>query len=140
VFADATVAEICTPGYTKSVRNVTYSQKSAVYDAYGSSHHYNGHDGELDHLVPLAIGGANGVGPNGSVSASQPTANLWPEDRSAPGGNGFPLKDSVELFARHLVCDESFPLRQAQGMFASDWTRFVSLYGRGRISQYAYHP
>jgi hypothetical protein len=33
VFADATLNEICTPGYSRAVRNVSYGTKSAVYRA-----------------------------------------------------------------------------------------------------------
>src|SRR3954465_6625888 len=44
---------VCTPGYAESVRNVPESRKDAVYRAYGMRRHFNGRNGEMDHLVSL---------------------------------------------------------------------------------------
>src|SRR5262245_44005789 len=38
-FANMTVAQVCTPGYARSVRNVSQSTKARVYAAYGIAHH-----------------------------------------------------------------------------------------------------
>jgi hypothetical protein len=70
--------EVCTPGYAGQVRNVPQSRKDAVYRAYGISHHFNGHDGEVDHLVSLELGGTNA------------TANLFPEAATPRPGRGSP--------------------------------------------------
>jgi hypothetical protein len=35
IFARATVPQICTPGYSNSVRNVPYSEKDRAYAEYG---------------------------------------------------------------------------------------------------------
>jgi hypothetical protein len=32
-----------------------------VYHAYGIRRHFNGRDGEIDHLVPLGLGGGSNV-------------------------------------------------------------------------------
>ena len=66
IFAYATVQEICTPGYSRSVRNVPYSEKDQAYAEYGIQSHYPGQY-EVDHLVPLELAGSNDI------------ANLWPE-------------------------------------------------------------
>ena len=78
----------------------------AAYSRSGSPHDY-----ELDHLVPLELGGA----------ANDPR-NLWPE----PGASPNP-KDLLERRLRRLVCDGSLPLGRAQDELASDW---VSAYRR----------
>src|SRR5437764_4860724 len=51
IFANATVQEICTPGYSSSVRNVPFSEKDQAYAEYGIHSHYSGQY-EVDHLVP----------------------------------------------------------------------------------------
>ena len=57
---------VCTPGYTKTVRDVPQSVKNQVYRAYGITSHKPG-EYEIDHLVSLELGGSNS------------TRNLWPE-------------------------------------------------------------
>jgi hypothetical protein len=46
-------ARVCTPGYAGQVRNVPQSRKDAIYRAYGMTKHFNGRNGEVDHLVSL---------------------------------------------------------------------------------------
>jgi hypothetical protein len=56
-----------TPGATsKKVRNVTAELKREVYAEYGITEHKPG-EYEVDHLIPLSIGGSNSI------------KNLWPE-------------------------------------------------------------
>src|SRR5258708_21017038 len=42
IFADVTKDEICTPGYSKTVRNVPLSEKDKVYAEYGITTHQPG--------------------------------------------------------------------------------------------------
>src|ERR1700736_2827629 len=42
IFPDATVQQICTPGYTSSVRNVPTSEKDQAYAEYGIYSHSPG--------------------------------------------------------------------------------------------------
>ena len=73
-FKYATKAKVCRPGYARSVRRVSEATKDAVYAAYGMSRHFNGRNGEVDHLVSLELGGSNAH------------ANLFPEAaRPRPG-------------------------------------------------------
>jgi hypothetical protein len=58
-FTTVTKAMVCTAGYSRRVRHVSYAEKSAVYAAYGMQHHFNGRNGEVDHLVALELGGSN---------------------------------------------------------------------------------
>lgn len=91
VFASATRAQICVSGYTARVRNVSETLKSSIYAAYGIASHAAG-SYEVDHLVPLELGGSNA------------RANLWPE--RAPG---FGRKDSLEnAFSSHAEAQAYF--------------------------------
>jgi hypothetical protein len=103
VFPNATVAQICQPGYSQRVRSVLPSTKGAVYASYGISSHTAGQY-EIDHLVPLEVGGNN------------TRANLWPEVTP-----GYGEKDSVENELHDAVCSGRIPLKMAQAQIAHDW-------------------
>ena len=69
---EVTVQDLCVPGYTKKVRNVPAEMKREVYEEYGVTSHGPG-DYEVDHLIPLELGGSNSI------------KNLWPEShRTSP--------------------------------------------------------
>ncbi|WP_051450173.1 HNH endonuclease signature motif containing protein [Actinospica robiniae] len=72
-----------------------------MYKAYGIA---SGTVSELDHLVPLELGGANDV------------ANLWPEIGKLPNP-----KDKVENDLREEVCSGKVSLAAAQKAIAADW-------------------
>jgi hypothetical protein len=60
--------------------------------------------GELDHLVPLELGGSND------------TTNLWVEAGPLPNP-----KDAVEDALNREVCDGTLSLRAAQREIAQNW-------------------
>jgi hypothetical protein len=99
---------ICVAGYTRTVRpryevsNQLKHQVMALYHSPGSIHDY-----ELDHLIPLELGGC-------------PTciANLWPQPWARPGANE---KDEVESYLRDRVCHRLIPLAEAQRLIAANW-------------------
>ena len=96
---------ICASGYTSTVRPPE-SQTQAfkfddAYPAYGVA---SGTQTELDHLVPLELGGDNDA------------ANLWPEVPPTPNP-----KDSVENALNAAVCDGRVSLASAQRAIAQDW-------------------
>src|SRR5208282_1087672 len=66
IFPNVTVDMLAHVGYTKSVRNVPESEKERVFAEYGITHHSPG-EYEVDHLIPLELGGSNDI------------KNLWPE-------------------------------------------------------------
>src|SRR5205823_6464758 len=83
-------ATFCRSGYTRSVRRVTVTTKRRVFAEYGIS--YGQHrDYEVDHLIPLELGGSNDI------------SNLWPEPYHAAAGAR--AKDDVENALHGLVCD-----------------------------------
>ena len=102
-FTGATVSQVCTPGYSRSVRNVPESLKQNVYAEYGIEGHTPG-SYEVDHLVSLELGGSNSA------------ANLWPE--ISPG---YHEKDGIENRLHDAVCAGSVSLRAAQHEIARDW-------------------
>ena len=106
-FTRATRAVVCTPGYARSVRDVSYAEKSAVYAEYGLHRHYNGSNGEVDHLVPLELGGSNDE------------SNLWPEAAAAVYGSH--QKDRLENQLHDHVCAGALALGSAQRLIAGDW-------------------
>jgi hypothetical protein len=103
-FGGATKAKVCRPGYSSAVRNVSSSTKDAVYSAYGMTVHFNGRNGEVDHLVSLELGGSNA------------RANLFPE--AAPGSHE---KDRLENALHGGVCSGRISLRRAQRLIATYW-------------------
>jgi hypothetical protein len=98
---------VCTPGYAGRVRNVPQSRKDAVYRAYRISRHFNGRNGEVDHLVSLELGGTNA------------TANLFPEAASPKPGSH--EKDRLENRLHDEVCSGQITLRRAQRLIAGNW-------------------
>jgi hypothetical protein len=74
-----------------------------LYGVTGSIHDY-----ELDHLIPLELGGC-----------PECETNLWPQPRNVfPGASE---KDEVEDYLHHQVCSSAVPLAEAQREIAADW-------------------
>ena len=105
---------ICAASFrTSSIRNVPQTEKFAVERAYGMAESYYGHTIEIDHIVPLELGGSNAL------------ANLFPEPGS--GAANYHFKDALENRAKAAVCDGQLSLRTARMGFARNW---VALYHR----------
>ena len=100
-------SEICRPGYASSVRHVSTATKDAVYRAYGRRGHFDGRDGEIDHLVSLELGGSNSA------------ANLFPE--AATPRPGSHEKDRLENALHREVCEGRISLSHAQRVIARNW-------------------
>ena len=100
---------ICRRGYTARVRpsfEYTNAMKHRLMRVYGVT--VSIHDYELDHLIPLELGGCPDC-----------EANLWPQRRNVfPGAAE---KDEVEDYLHHQVCSGVLPLAEAQREIASDW-------------------
>ncbi len=64
---------------------------------------------EVDHFIPLALGGSNDIG------------NLFPE--AAEPKPGFKEKDVVEVYLHDEVCAGHVALSVAQEQIATDWLR-----------------
>jgi hypothetical protein len=101
------VTTICRRGYATSVRDVPEEEKIAVYTEYGVSRHETGQY-EIDHLIPLELGGDNAE------------TNLWPELNDHPPGY-LNSKDLLENRIHGLVCEGVLVLQTAQHAIATDW-------------------
>ncbi|MEA2669856.1 MAG: hypothetical protein QOG45_76 [Chloroflexota bacterium] len=116
-FPGVTAAQVCTPGYSGRVRHVEPRQYVGVYAAYGVPYPQPSGSFELDHLIPLELGGDNA------------DANLWPE--AASPVPGFHQKDVLENRLHELVCSGRMALGDAQHAIASDWYAAYRTYAGG---------
>jgi hypothetical protein len=98
--------DICVSGYSSHVRKVSTSTKNAVYAEYHVLSHTTGQY-EVDHLIPLELGGSNDI------------KNLWPEP--AEPRPGFHEKDTLENKLHAMVCASSLDLGTAQHAIATNW-------------------
>ena len=97
---------ICVVGYTTTVRPpVSQTDAFKVKDELA----YSISSGELDHLVPLELGG------------SSDAHNLWVEPGSIPNP-----KDAVENALHAKVCAGQMTLAAAQLAIATNWTTFLT--------------
>jgi len=106
-----TAQQVCVSGYAGRVRNVLREQYVQVYAAYGIPYPEPSGTYELDHLVPLELGGDNS------------NRNLWPE--AASPVPGFHQKDMLENYLHDAVCGSRMAFADAQAGIASDW---IALY------------
>lgn len=106
-FSGVTASQVCTPGWSEAHRDVPDEVRYQVFAEYGLS--YGVHDSyEVDHLIPLELGGSNSIG------------NLWPQPQG--GANpGYPSKDRLENRLHELVCSGSLSLAVAQHTIAANW-------------------
>jgi hypothetical protein len=111
------------PGWrTRCIRDCAESQarKHVAYSWYGieNPQHNSGSNQicELDHLVPLELGGADGMG------------NIWPQcgpDGTTLKERFFKVKDRVENYLADEVRSGRMPIDAAQRGIASDWTQYL---------------
>lgn len=107
VFYEAIAEQICVSGYTKTVRNVSTKLRKRVYAEYGVAYPQPKGAYEVDHLIPLALGGSNDI------------ANLFLE--AAAPAPGFNEKDLVEVYLQNEVCSHRVALPVAQRQIAANW-------------------
>ncbi|MBO0767869.1 MAG: hypothetical protein J2O48_04205 [Solirubrobacterales bacterium] len=106
---------ICVSGWTSTVRppeSVTEQEKRKAIRAYGNYRGSRLTPYELDHQIPLELGGA-----------TNDARNLWPEPNYSGAGHGYYLnpKDHVEDRLKTLVCDGKLRLATAQRLIADNW-------------------
>ena len=100
------VNEICVSGYARRVRKVSTATKKQVYAEYGIASHAPD-EYEVDHLVPLGIGGSNDI------------KNLWPQPTEPRPGRL--EKDALEDELHKRICNRTLDVRTAQRDVAVDW-------------------
>jgi hypothetical protein len=114
------VGEICSHG-TRELRHWSRERDDRILAEYGLPPGPHPQF-EIDHLVPLELGGAD------------EDLNLWPEPRrSIESIWSAERKDELENRLRGLVCSGELDVREAQKAIADDWTAaFVKFIGEPR--------
>ena len=109
------VAEVCSHG-TAQLRHRTRERSDRVLAKYGLPPGQHP-DIELDHLIPLGVGGADD------------DRNIWPEPRATiePEWNA-ERKDQLEWKLRGLVCAGKLDIVAAQQAVADDWIEAWTLF------------
>ncbi len=103
-------SKICVSGYTSTVRDVPLSLKKQVYAEYGVSYPQATGAYEVDHFIPLEIGGSNDI------------KNLWLEPASPIPG--FHQKDQYENYSHSQVCSGVITIQEAQRRMTTDWYKY----------------
>jgi hypothetical protein len=103
---------ICRAGYTDTVRPPEAQTEAFKWNVAEPAYGQRDVSGELDHLIPLELGGDNDA------------ANLWVEAGPIPNP-----KDAVENALNQAVCDGQLPLRTAQREIARNWLRAAAALG-----------
>ena len=113
-YARLTRRVICAAGFhTSSIRNVPEWEKFAVEREYGLAAAHYGRTLEIDHIIPLELGGSNDI------------ANLYPE-------RGYGPKDRLENALHARVCAGKIALRTAQRRIAAGWRAlYRAIFGVG---------
>jgi 5-methylcytosine-specific restriction endonuclease McrA len=93
------------PGWASRHRHVTSTTRAQVYRRYGLTGNHPFPQWEVDHRVPLELGGSNTI------------TNLWPEHRPQ-------TKDQLENTLHDQVCSGQIELARAQRIFKRDWRAY----------------
>ncbi len=107
VITGVTKEQVCTSGYSSSVRNVTSATKDQVFAEYGLPRPTQPGLYEVDHFISLELGGSNDI------------SNLWPE--AADPKPGFHEKDQVENYLHSQLCSGAMTLEQVQQQISNNW-------------------
>ena len=99
---------ICKSGYSNEERQVKQKTKKKVYAEYHVSYPQPKGSEEVDHYIPLCIGGSNNI------------ANLWLQP--AMPYPGYHEKDALEQYVCRAVCREGkMTIQEGQNLFRTDW-------------------
>ena len=81
---DVSLEEMCEPGYAARVRSVDSSKRKRAFRMYGLSN-VDRRDYEIDHLIPVSLGGSNDI------------KNIWPESRITEPWNAEVVRPEVAM-------------------------------------------
>ena len=135
-----TLAQLC-PHVSKALEAMrpTAGDKTVVYRIYGNPRRKPGQF-EIDHLIPIELGGLAGA------PAARVTVNLWPELNDKPdpamiakyhlsASYVHNSKDLLEDRLHQLVCHGQVSLPAAQHAIATDWrAAYVTWVGKPQES------
>ena len=106
------VKQLCAANVEASAKPIADWQKNSVLEHYGLRP--ESFSGELEHLVPVSLGGTNDPD------------NLYPFH--AQGEYTLEAKQRLAVKLHELVCDGKISLKQAQDVFKKDWTKGYKQY------------
>jgi hypothetical protein len=109
--AEPSTDEICAGGYSKAHR-MPYSESSVIKRRMLPLGH-SAAEYELDHIVPLCLGGSN--------NSSNLQLQLWDEARK---------KDELEILACRAVCSGRLSIEQGRALFVNWKTSYKEVFGR----------
>jgi len=107
---------ICRPGYARSARP-SYAVSGPLKRRLMEAEHPGeaSADYELDHLIPISLGGA-----------PLDMRDLWLQPRRGRANAGD--KNALAYVLWRLVCEHRVPLRTAQSAISRDWTKAYDTY------------
>ena len=111
----ANEAQVCAAGYEASVKPMAKWQRDQALERYGKRP--EDFTGELDHLIPLSLGGTNDPD------------NLWP--LPANKDMGPEQKKALDAKLHELVCNKTIKLKDAQDSIKKDWVKAYNEYVKG---------
>ena len=103
-----------------NVRRVPQGLKIQVFHAYGIDDPTDYPKYEIDHLIPICMGGRNTV------------KNLWPEPYG--GDYGARKKDVIEMALHLKACRGEMTLDQARNIVAKHWLEYYKAHYQGQDS------
>lgn len=111
---ETTLQDICTPNFTKSIRNVPEKLKKQVYAQYHMNQKQKPCPCEVDHFISLVLGGSNEL------------TNLWPQTYQEPYGAR--QKDKLENYYHRQICAGKITQEEAIRELREDWIKYFKLY------------
>jgi hypothetical protein len=116
---DATKESLCGQDF-KEVNFAPNNLRSEVFARYGVDQRHYPCPCELDHFIPLELGG------------SETLENLWPQPYHAEDYNAR-MKDYVERRLHKEVCEDDITLQRAQEIIRTDWVKCYTTYNEGEL-------
>ena len=105
--ATSKMAQVCAPDFAASFKPVPGWARNRALEGYGIRPET--FSSELDHVVPLLLGGSNNPD------------NLYPFHPN--GAFTLDAKQTLAAKLRDLVCSGNMSLKEAQNAFRKDWTK-----------------
>ena len=108
----ANEAQVCAADFEASLKPIATWQRDQALERYGKRP--EDFTGELDHLIPLSLGGTNDPD------------NIWPLPSNTDMGPA--EKKALDLKLHQMVCDKTLKLKAAQDAIRKDWVKAYDQY------------
>jgi hypothetical protein len=108
----ANEAQVCAADFEASVKPMAKWQRDQALERYGKRP--EDFTGELDHLIPISLGGTNDP------------ENLWPLPANKDMGPA--EKKALDQKLHQMVCDKTIKLKDAQDAIKKDWVKAYDQY------------